>query len=139
MKKIILSVCIALCTATGAFANAIHFENLTMYPISLFLAGVNPSGTTFASSYININPGPTDFANPTLLPGVPSIATVNARLYALYGFCSPYDVAVGNPALNGPQSQQNFPVGTVCINGAAFSIIWIENPNAPYNITVLIF
>lgn len=137
MKKIILSVLLTFIFALGAYANPIIVVNNLSVPITLSFAGINiTTPTTFVSTPVTLNPGYHPFANPTLVPGMSASAQVSGRFRSVFGFCSPYDMTVGNPVLGGPAMLQYIPAGNACNNGMPFTLYWEENPAPPYLVTV---
>jgi hypothetical protein len=139
MKKILFILSFVSLLCTTAKANMLTVQNLLPYPVTLYFYGVNLSGTSFNSYPITFPPGPTPFANPTLLPGTLPYAEVTGRIISGFGFCSPYDLAIGSPNTGGVQPLQNVPAGNQCNNSVPFSIIWNEANVAPYNAVILIF
>lgn len=131
LSAILTFICI------GLYANPITVVNNLPVPITLYFAGINITApTTFVSTGVTLNPGSHSFANPTLVPGMSASAQVSGRFRSVFGFCSPYDMAVGNPPIGGPAMFQYIPAGNACNNGAPFSLVWEENPLSPYNVTV---
>ena len=135
MKNLFLSLMLVCCCSLTAKANAVNVFNFLPFSISLNFIGVNPSGTTFQTGYITLVPGFNPFPDPSfMLPG----ADPNARIVSAFGFCSPYDIAVGGPISGGPPANQYIPAGNLCNAGDDFDIYWNELIPAPYDVTMVI-
>ena len=139
MKKILIILSFVPLLFTTAKANTFSVQNILPYPVTLYFYGVNLSGTSFNSYPITFPTGLTTFANPTLMPGTLPYAEVTGRIISGFGFCSPYDLAIGSPNTGGVQASQNVPAGNQCNNGVPFSIFWNEPNVVPYNAVLLIF
>lgn len=137
MKRIFFTLCLAF-AGMAAQANSLTVQNLLSNTVTMYFVCVNPDGTSHSSNYVNLVPGPNVFANPTLIPGLAGTAAVNGRVYACFGVCNPYDLALGSPNLGGYPVSQNVPAGNDC-NGSAFTMTWNEGNFAPYNAVILIF
>jgi hypothetical protein len=135
MKNLFLSLMLVCLSAVAAKANSVNVFNFLPFPISLNFIGVEPSGVTFQTGYITLTPGPNPFPDPSfMLPG----ANPSARIVSAFGFCSPYDIAVGGPISGGPPVYQNIPAGNLCNSGSTFDLFWNESPTAPYNVVLVI-
>lgn len=135
MKKIFLSLILTCLFFSAAQANSLLIYNSLLYPITLNFIGVDPSGVTFQTGYITIPSGLNPYANPSVLSPT---ADVNARIVSAFGFCSPYDIAVGSNNIGVLPSTQYIPSGNLCNNGDDFDIYWNEVPTAPYNVSIVI-
>lgn len=135
MKNLFLSLMlVCLCTIT-AKANSVNVYNFLPFPISLNFIGVNPSGLAFQTGYITLVSGPNPFPDPSFMTPA---AAPNARIISAFGFCSPYDMAVGGPISGGLPTNQNIPAGNLCNSGSTFDLFWNELPIAPYNVVMVI-
>lgn len=144
MKKIFafLFSFVALCAITNAAS--ITFVNMRPNPIFFYqLQGKNTPSSPLGEWMLGdvVIPALTTigYANPTLMPGMPTSALSTGFFTSIYADCNPTYVGVGSLMFTSLPQQQAVVAGSTCNGGIAFDVSWIQSTTAPYNVTVLIW
>lgn len=145
MKRILLAAALCAGSFMSAHAGYVMFQNMTGCNFSLNIDGTIANTGNFVTNGVLIPPGVTNYANPTLLPGVVqfgtgSLATGIIRVVKGYDVGGPYTFVVGNLPLPGLGLTYNSAVNSyypACYGGSAYNVIFTANTNG--DVVVLIF
>jgi hypothetical protein len=142
-KHFVLTLCfVALCGIMHAAS--ITFVNMTPNPIFFYqLQGKNttssPSGEWLLGDVVIPALTTVGYANPTLMPGMPSSALPSGFFTSVYADCNPTYIGVGSTMFTSLPQQQTVVAGSNCNGGITFDVSWNQSVTAPYNVTVLIW
>ncbi len=145
MKKILLAMCLCASSFMSAHAGYIFFINQTGCSFNFNIDGAIGTTGRFAANGVIIPPGPTNFANPSLLPGVVqfgtgSLASGHGEAIKGYDVGGPYSFVVGisplYPTLPTTYNSASNSYYPACYNNTAYVVSFATNSNG--DVVVLI-